>query len=748
MEIIIAENAGFCPGVDRAVKMTEKELAKGGYVYSYGPLIHNRQAVGRLEKDGLKTINNYSDIDEGKIIVRAHGVSEETIRNIEDTNLKLIDSTCPYVKSVHKKVAKYYKEGYQIVIIGDKEHAEVIGINGWCNDSAFIVNTVSQAQELSHMQRTCVVSQTTNRLEKFLQISQIIDEKSEEMELFNTICNATKLRQEACIELSKKVDAMIVLGGKHSSNTIKLAETSRKYCDFVYHIETIEELALQELQSFNKIGLSAGASTPDWIIEEAVKVMENYNKDEMNKEEIAKEEVSNDEINKEEEVNNGEMNNEEMMEAIDSSFKRISRGDVLKGTVLYVTNNEVMVNINFKSDGIIERSELPKGESSNPKDLYQVGDEIDVYVIKIDDGEGNVVLSAKRVEFIKDWEALEDTFKNEEVIEVEVQNAVKGGLTVLVNGVNGFMPASQISLSYISDLNQFKGKTLQAKIIDFDIQKRRMILSRKAVEKVQVDKKRKALWETIEVGITLEGVVQRLTDFGAFVDLGGIDGLIHISDLAWFRVKHPSDVLSEGDHVEVKVLAFDKEKNRISLGLKQTTEEPWNVFLNDFKVGDIVEGEVVNILDFGAFVRVIKGVDGLLHVSQISNDHIEKPSDVLSVGAKVMVKITEINEEDKKISLSAKEAVETESSEEDVKDIQEEDEVAKTEEKVEAETDFDTSIGELTKENDEDTSEVSEPKLEAKTEEEEESPEESEVTADLENEDDNDSDTIEEELTK
>ena len=388
-----------------------------------------------------------------------------------------------------------------------------------------------------------------------------------------------------------------------------------------------------------------------------------------------------------------------------------------------------MVNINYKSDGIIERSELTKGEDVDPKDLYKVGDEIDVYVIKIDDGEGNVVLSAKRVDFIKDWEALEDAFKNEEVIEVEVQNAVKGGLTVLVNGVNGFMPASQISISYISDLNQFKGQTLQAKIIDFDIQKRRMILSRKAVEKVQVDKQRKALWETIEVGLTLEGVVQRLTDFGAFVDLGGIDGLIHISDLAWYRVKHPSDVLSEGDHVEVKVLAFDKEKNRISLGLKQTTEEPWKIFLTDYKVGDIIEGEVVNILDFGAFIRVIKGVDGLLHVSQISNEHIEKPSDVLNIGDKVMVKITEINEEDKKISLSAKDAVEAESIEADKEEGSKASET-ETEEKSEDENDFDTSIGELTKEN----------KVEAL--------EESETEVEEESGDQDDSSATDEELTK
>ena len=663
MEIILAENAGFCFGVDRAVRMTEEELSKtDSSVYSYGPLIHNPQAVKALEAKGLETIDRFEDISEGRIIVRSHGVPEETINDIKELGLHLVDCTCPYVLAVHKKVRDYSSKGYSIVIIGDKDHPEVVGINGWCENQAHIVNSAEDAKALPDLEKSCVVSQTTNRLDKFLELSGIVEEKSQETVLFNTICNATKLRQEAAEEVAKKVDAMIVIGGKHSSNTIKLAEISSRHCKNVFHIETIEEFALQRLQNFNTIGITAGASTPDWIIKEAVKVMENYNKD-------------------------------EMMEAIESSFKRINRGDVLKGTVLYVTNNEVMVNINYKSDGIIDRSEISKEQDADPKELFKVGDEIDVYVMKLDDGEGNVVLSAKRVDFIKDWEILEESFKNEEILEVKVLNAVKGGLTVLVSGVNGFMPASQISMNYVSDLNQFKGQTLNAKIIDFDIQKRRMILSRKAVEKVEVEKKRAELWETIEEGKMLTGVVQRLTDFGAFVDLGGIDGLIHISDLAWFRVKHPSEVLKEGDNVEVKVLAFDKEKNRISLGLKQTTEEPWEVFLKDYKVGDVIDGEVVNILDFGAFVRVIKGVDGLLHVSQISKDHVEKPSDVLKVGDKVTVKITEINEADKKISLSAKDAIETDEPADEAPAVEEEAE--ETYEQAE----FNTSVEELTKED-------------------------------------------------
>jgi 4-hydroxy-3-methylbut-2-enyl diphosphate reductase len=416
---------------------------------------------------------------------------------------------------------------------------------------------------------------------------------------------------------------MLVLGGKNSSNTKKLADISKIYNDNVYLIESISEISLQELIKFNKIGITAGASTPDWIIKEAVRVMENFNKD-------------------------------EMMEAIDSSFKRINRGDVLKGTVLYVTNNEVMVNINYKSDGIIQREELSKDSNVNPKDMFKVGDEIDVSVLKLDDGEGNVVLSAKRVEYLKDWEKLEEKFKNNETVEAKVKNVVKGGLIASINGVNGFIPASQVSVKFVKDLNQYVGKILKCKIIDFNIEKKKLILSSKIVEKEEKEEKKRDLWENIHENDIIKGKVQRITDFGAFVDIGGVDGLIHISEMAWYRIKHPSEVLKEGQEVEVKVLNIDKEKGKISLGLKQTLQEPWEEFIKNYKVGDIVEGEIVNLLDFGAFVRLINGVDGLLHVSQISNEHIEKPSDVLKIGDKIKVEIVHIDEENKKVNLSHK----------------------------------------------------------------------------------------------
>lgn len=627
MEIILADKAGFCFGVKRAVEMTEKELSTiNEKVYSLGPLIHNPQMVKTFEKKGLMTVDevdNISNQDNSKVVIRSHGVSREVVDKIKERNLDILDSTCPYVKSIHKKVEDYSNQGYNIVIIGDKSHPEVIGINGWCNNKAFIINSEDEALNLPKMNKVCVVSQTTNTQEKFKTLTEIVKEKGEEVKIFNTICNATNERQEACKEVAKKVDAMIVIGGYHSSNTKKLVEISEKYCKHVYHIETKEELPLEEIKEYDKIGITAGASTPDWIIKEVIETMEKFN-------------------------------NNEMMEAIENSFTKIHRGEIIKGKVIFVTDNEVMVNINYKSDGIITKDELSNDPDVNPKDLFKQGDEIDVYVVKLDDGEGNVVLSTKRVAEIKSWDLVENSYNEKERVECKVINVVKGGLSVLVHGIKGFMPASQVSLKYVSDLTPYKGKTLIAKIIDFDKDKKRVILSRKEVEREELNNKRKELWASLEVGQIREGVVQRLTDFGAFVDLGGVDGLIHISDLSWNKVKHPSEVVTEGQRVNVKVLSFDKEKNKISLSLKDTMEEPWIAFSKNVSIGDIVEGTVVNLLDFGAFVRLKEGVDGLLHVSQISRKHINKPSDILSIGDKIKVKVIDINGEEKKISLSLK----------------------------------------------------------------------------------------------
>lgn len=626
MKVYISEHAGYCFGVKRAVETATKTIneSKNTNIYSLGPLIHNPQVVSKFKKEGLKVIDKTDELNNGKVIIRSHGISYSGEKKIKDSNLELIDCTCPYVKSVHKKVEKYNNNGYKIIIIGDKNHPEVIGINGWCNDEAIIVDNEEDAKSISHFDKICIVSQTTNTLEKFKKLSDIIINKGKDIKIFNTICNATNKRQTACRELSQKVDAMIVIGGYHSSNTNKLVKISKKYCNNVYHIEVSKDLPLQELSKFNTIGITAGASTPDWIIKEVVDTMNKIN------------------------------DNEEIMEAIENTLVTIKKGDIVKGNILYVTENEIMVNINYKSDGIITKEELSDDPDINPKDLFREGDDVDVYVVRLDDGDGNVVLSIKRIESIKGWEELEEIYENNEKIECKVLTDVKGGLSVLVNKVKGFMPASQISVDYVDNLSEYKNKVLTAKIIDFDKKRKRIILSSKKIEKSKLKEKREELWNSLEIGNVLNGKVARLTNFGAFVDIGGLDGLIHISDLSWFRINHPSEVVNIGDEIEVQVLNFDKEKNRISLGLKQTLPKPWDIFIKNRNVGSIVSGKVVNVLDFGAFVRLEEGVDGLVHVSQISKEHVNKPSDKLKIGDEVTVKIIDINEEEQRISLSMK----------------------------------------------------------------------------------------------
>ncbi|MGO1469131.1 MAG: bifunctional 4-hydroxy-3-methylbut-2-enyl diphosphate reductase/30S ribosomal protein S1 [Tissierella sp.] len=631
MNIFIAENSGFCFGVKRAVDMALNNLKQSdGTLYSYGPLIHNPQLVNDLEKKGLKNIDNINDVE--NIMIRAHGITKIEVEKMENSNINMLDGTCPYVKLVHKKVEEYKDKGYDIVIIGDSSHPEVIGINGWCSNSAYIVNNKEDLKTIPNLDKICIVSQTTNTYEKFYLLSEEVSKKGQVVEVFNTICSATTNRQNSTMELAKKVDAMIVIGGYNSSNTLKLKEISKKHCGNVFHIETIDDLSLQNVSKFNTIGITAGASTPDWIIEEAVYTMDNFN-------------------------------DNEMMEAIENSFTRIHKGEIVTGEVIFVTSNEVMVNINYKSDGIISKDELSNDEDVNPKDLFKEGDQIDVYILKADDGEGNVVLSYKRVGNIKNMEILEEHFNNETIIEGKVLRVVKGGLIVSVEGIEAFMPASLISVNFVKDMEEYKDATLKAKIIDFDKRKRRVILSRKEIEKEELEAQREEVWSKLTIGENIEGVVQRLTDFGAFVDLGGVDGLIHISDLSWNRVKHPSNILNPGDKVEVKILDLNKERNRISLGLKQTLPKPWDEFEKNVELGDVVKGKVVNILPFGAFVRLDEGVDGLLHISQIAKEHIENPSNVLNVGDSVDVKVIDIDLEEKRISLSIKE-IEEEGKEE------------------------------------------------------------------------------------
>ena len=640
--IEVAKSAGFCFGVSRAINMAYDEIGKNKNIYTYGPLIHNKEVIAELEQKGIHVIEDLSEVEQGTIMIRSHGVGKKIYDELEKKGFKVIDGTCPFVKKIHDIVKKAYEQKKQIIIIGDSKHPEVQGINGWCENSAVILGEIEQAQEYifcNNNKKYTVVVQTTFRKSKFNTMIEVLKQKDLELEIFDTICSATAQRQQEAVELSKNMDKMIVIGDKSSSNTQKLFEICKKYCKKTYYIETNCNLVLNIFDKNDKIGITAGASTPPAIIKEVIGTMS-------------------------EALNNAVQNNggseEELTfeQMLDQSFVTLHTGDVVKGTVISISNEEVSVNLNYKSDGIIPKGEYSRDANVIPSKVLQPGDEIEVFVVRVNDGDGNVLLSRKRIEDQKGMEEVEAAYNNKTVVTGKVVDVVRGGLIAMVNGVRIFIPSSQVSNKFIEDLNVFKGKELEFNIIELDKVKRRFIGGRKALIEKEILEKKAALFEKLEVGSKVTGKVSRITDFGAFVDLGGVDGLIHISEMSWGRITNPKEVLKEGQEVEVIILDVDKEKGKISLSLKDSSNNPWATATEKYPVGSVTEGKVVRMVPFGAFIELEAGVDGLVHISQIANKHVEKPEDELKIGEMIKVKVLEVNAEQKKISLSKRKAEE------------------------------------------------------------------------------------------
>lgn len=636
--IRVAESAGFCFGVKRAIEMAYEAIGVEPKIYSYGQLIHNKTVTDDLASKGLEIVESLDGLTEGTLLIRSHGVGKALYDEAEAKGLKILDGTCPFVKKIHNIVHDKLAEGLGIIIVGDGTHPEVIGINGWCENAAVILEDeeAAKTKEIPEKEKYAVVVQTTFRQAKFDKILEILQDRGVNMEVHNTICSATEKRQTEAEELSKTVDKMIVIGGKNSSNTQKLVEICAKNCGNTVHIETICDLVLNNFGKDDKIGITAGASTPPAIIKEVVVTMS----------EALENAVQN--------LGGSEEATFEQM--LEESLVTLHTGDVVKGTVIQVVNEEVSVNLGFKSDGIIARGEFSSDPTVIPSKTVQPGDEIEVFVVRVNDGDGNVMLSRKRIEAQKGIEEIEAAYNDKAVVTGTVTNVVKGGLIAVVNGVNVFIPSSQVSNRFIEDLSVFNGQELEFNIIEVDRVKRRFIGGRKALVEQEIAAKRAALFETIQAGSRVNGTVSRLTDFGAFVDLGGVDGLIHISEMSWGRISNPKEVLKEGQEVEVFVLDVDKEKGKISLSLKDADKNPWKLAAEKYAVGSIVEGKVVRMVPFGAFVELEPGVDGLVHISQIANKHVVKPEDELKVGEIINVKVLEVNPEQKKISLSKRQA--------------------------------------------------------------------------------------------
>lgn len=654
LEIVLADHAGFCFGVKRATDMVIK-LAKESnqQLYTLGPLIHNPQVVQRLEEMGVKTIEDYSGLTEGIVLIRSHGVPPQVIKDIEAQGLEVVDATCPFVKRAQEHAKQLAEDGYQVLICGDQDHPEVIGIVGSVNANTLVVKTADELKQKNLQTKVGIIAQTTLSIQNFKDVISKVVELAKDIKIHNTICTTTEKKQKAASDLAKKVDLMLVIGGRNSANTNRLVEICHTTEVKTYHIETASELKKDWFHSVRLIGVTAGASTPTWIIKEVLDVMSEFaeEKKEVLTEEVSTEEVSTEEVSPKE-VSTETQNDQEMM--LDHSIRQLKKGDRIKGTVVQVKDDCVYVNINYKSEGMITLAELTANPVNSAKEVVSEGEELEVVVLSMEDEEGNIHLSRKRVAREQAWEQILTAYEDNQIVEAEVSRVVKGGLVVDI-GLRGFVPASHVAIEYVENLEQFVGQRLALKVIEIDRANNNVVLSRKVVLEEERESAKAETIAKLEEGQVVEGLVTKIVDFGAFIDLGGIEGLLHISEMSWGRIDHPSEVLQEGEKTTVKVLKLDLEKERIALGLKQILPDPWVEFIDNHSVGEVVNGTITKTVDFGAFMEVAPGIEGLIHISQLARRHVEKSSEVVSVGDQVDAKIININETDRKIGLSMKE---------------------------------------------------------------------------------------------
>ncbi len=627
-EIIKAKNAGFCFGVNRAVNMAYDLLENNNKICTLGPLIHNKQCVMQLEQKGALTVNSVSEIPKGyAVVIRSHGVPLSVYENLNENGIKFFDATCPFVVKIHNIAIKADKAGATLFIAGDKNHPEVQSIVGHTKGEVFVFANFNELQtylnENTVENDVFVVAQTTFETTKWLQCCNIIKKVCTNAKIFDTICNATWTRQNEAEELSRKCDRMVIIGGKHSSNTQKLVAVAAKNTK-VCSVETKEDLDFKFFLGAKTIGVTAGASTPSSIIEEVLSSMS----------EILREE---------------EMSFEEML---DASMKQVFSGQIVKGVVTGVSPSEVQVDIGMKHTGFIKLEELTNDASAKADELVKKGDELDLMVISVKDQDGIVYLSKRKLDENKGRVAVQEAVASGEILDGYVSDVNTGGLVVLVNNVRVFVPRSQATLRHSEDYTKLVKQNVRLKIIQCE--GRHVVGSIRQVLASEADALKEKFWADVAVDKKYTGTVKSLANYGAFIDIGGIDGLVHISELSWERIKHPSAVLNVGDTVEVYVKDLDTENKKVSLGYKKADDNPWEKLKNEYPVGSEFTAPVVSLTKFGAFVRILPSIDGLVHVSEISHERVEKVSDVLKVGQEVNVKLTEVDFEKKRISLSMK----------------------------------------------------------------------------------------------
>ncbi len=626
MSIKIAKTAGFCYGVKRAVDKTYELINRNEIkISTLGHLIHNREVVCDLEKHGVFSYDRVEDIpQDSAVIIRTHGVKKSVIESL--SGREVFDFTCPFVAKIHKIVSEHHSKDYQIVIVGDEKHPEVIGINGWCDDKAIITYDENFEMPQEFIDKPiCVVAQTTINKNIFVQIVQNIKNTCKVVVVFDTICSATKDRQEEAYLLSQNSDIMFVVGGRESSNTGKLFHIAKENCPETYFVENFEDIP-QDLHIKNKkIGITAGASTPARTIEEVFTTMEE------------------------------KIRNEESFAELFEKYgtKTLNNGDIVDATVVEIRNNEVIVDLGgFKYNGQLAVDQLSDDPYLKATDIVKVGDTIQVYVVGINDAEGKVVLSRKKIVAMESWNKMKESYENKEVLEAKIIKVVRGGVIALANDSQIFIPARQASLHFVQNLETLLGTTVKVRLIELDERRKRVVGSVRVLleeEKKAVESK---FWADAEAGKEYTGTVKSITSFGVFVDIGGVDGLVHISELSWNKIKHPSEIVKEGDVLKVYIKDINQETKKISLGYKKAEDNPWVIAKAKLNINDVVTCKIVRMMPFGAFAEIMPNVDGLIHISQIADKRIGKPEDVLTIGQEVEAKIIDIDWDTNKISLS------------------------------------------------------------------------------------------------
>ena len=649
MPVRLANSAGFCFGVNNAVNQVYKLLDEGKQVCTLGPIIHNPQVVEALAARGVRIVDDPADTPADYVLViRSHGVPESVYEVIRTREIPYCDATCPFVAKIHRIVAAHSAEGATVLIAGDPNHPEVLGIRGHCQGEVCIFRNEEELENCLTKQGNpnekpyIMVVQTTFNKEVWKKCEKKAKKLCTNLKIFDTICSATAKRQEEAVSLAQECDQMVIVGGRESSNTAKLRDVCAAHCPTLW-VETADELPRDRFAPGMTVGLTAGASTPADIIKEVHTTMSEI----INNETL---EIKNYE----------EMSSEEYAAAIDATLQNPT-DDKVRGLVVSIAPNEVQVEvIGRKQTGYIPIDELSNDPSADPHDLVKVGDELLLLIMRTNDQEGTIMLSKKRVDALKGWQKIVDAEAEGAILDGTVTEVIKGGVLVVTNGVRVFVPASHASVGRMEDLSPLKGQNVQLKILEVNDRRRHAVGSIRLVAQAARKEQEEAFWAQAEVGQEYTGAVKSLTSYGAFVDLGGVDGMVHISEMSWSRIKHPSEVMNVGDTVTVFIKALDPEKRKISLGYRKTEDNPWEIFKAQYPIDSVVTAKIVGMTTFGAFAQILPGVDGLIHISQIANHRVEKAQDELQVGQEVQAKITAVDYDRKRISLSIRALLEPE----------------------------------------------------------------------------------------